>query len=250
LEENKKQYTLYQYLRFFWKKKHFFIIIPIVTLLLGIAGSFLVPKKGDYVGESTVYTGSISLQILSDPGTVVDLYGKNLDKDIDAYVSGRNFIKIKLYGDDEAKVKKNLEEMTSELEEDLVDDYDKRVEYTESVLEATDSELKKLRESRQKYEGRLDVNNTQLTIEDTEFYSELLLHTETEIASSISKIERMQRDIEFFEKPNVTNLDVIKTDRNTLEFAIAGLLLGMFLTIVLLILWKYILDARRALKHD
>ncbi|MGG3912726.1 hypothetical protein [Rossellomorea vietnamensis] len=219
-------------------------------MLLGIAGSFLVPKKGDYVGESTVYTGSISLQILSDPGTVVDLYGKNLDKDIDAYVSGRNFIKIKLYGDDEAKVKKNLKDITSNLEEALVGDYDERIKYTQGVLDATTSELEKLKESKQKYQDRLDINNTQLTIEDTEFYSELLLHTETEIASAISKIERMERDIEFFEEPNVTNMGVVKTDRNTMKFAIAGLLLGIFLTIVFLILWKYIIDARRALKHD
>ena len=48
-----KTYRLYDSLEFFWRKKIWFIIIPVIVALLGYVGSMFIPKDGEYVGKST-----------------------------------------------------------------------------------------------------------------------------------------------------------------------------------------------------
>ena len=62
----------------------------------------------------------------------------------------------------------------------------------------------------------------------------------------------METDLDLFEKPKIVNQQVTVAEINTYkaEFTIAGLIFGLLLAFLVLILWKYIIDARRYKQHD
>ncbi|EDL64352.1 hypothetical protein [Bacillus sp. SG-1] len=245
MEDKKKQFTLYEYLLFFWRKKLFLILIPLIGLVLGGAASYLVPKKAEYIGQTTVYTGSVYLEILNDRAMVADRYGLNPEDEF--YVSANNFLKVKVYGDDESYLENKLEAFRTDLESDLMNEYEKRFQETESIIERTENYLSQLESAQEQYLNRLD---SALSEEDSAVFEEIVRQNDVEIASSLAKIDRVNADLAFFEKPEVSSVNVSKVDNHTLEYVIGGFILGLFLAVVMLILWKYILDARRASKID
>ncbi|WP_113930695.1 hypothetical protein [Bacillus sp. P14.5] len=248
---------------FFLEKKLFLILIPLIALVLGIAASYLIPQKAEYVGQATVYTGSVHLDVLNDEDMISKRYGP-VD---DIYVPDSNFIKLTVNEDTTAKAEKKLQASISKLESDLMDQYEMQLTETRNVIERTENHLDRLEAAQDNYLNRI-MNNT-LTVEDSVSYAELLrkneidfsdeenitfaslfIQLDVDIALAKAKIDRVENDLTFFEKPEVSDINISETDKHTLEYAIAGFIFGLFFTILALILWKYILDARRALKID
>ena len=87
-----KSYRLYDSLEFFWRKKVWFIIIPLIAAILGYFGSMLIPKDGDYVGKSTVFTGSVKLEALTNPDHIMAKYGQHFSGKSEVFVPTRSYI--------------------------------------------------------------------------------------------------------------------------------------------------------------
>lgn len=244
----KKKFVLYEYLVFFWKKKAFFIIIPLIFTLLGFSASYLVPKDGKYVGKATIFVGGVKLKSLTDPDNIVAQYGQDVNGKIDAYVSSDSFVKIKIYDDNEEQLTKDLENMVSKVENSLLDSYEKRHKSTSNSLITAQKKLEELTDVLKVTVNKLENGN--LAIDEAKDVTSVIEWTEMEIADTEARIARLDGDLAFFEGPSVYPYKVSVVNTYKTELSIAGLILGVFATFLILMLWKYIIEARRYSNHD
>lgn len=243
-----KRFALYEYLVFFWKKKIFFLIIPILFMLLGFGASYVIPKDGKYVGNATVFTGSIKQKALTNPSNVVATYGKDVHGVIDAYVSSESYVKIKIFDDNKERLEKDLQKMAAGVEQGLVDSYNLRYKTTEDIIKNNETTFAQLNDVITVSNERLASED--LTIEETEEITTLLEKSEADAAKAQTSIQSMKTDLAFFEKPGIVSQEVGVTNTYKVELTLAGLVLGIIAAILFLMLWKYINEARRYFKHD
>ncbi|QED49632.1 GumC domain-containing protein [Cytobacillus dafuensis] len=243
-----KKFVLYEYLDFFWKKKVFFLIIPLLFTLLGFGASYVIPNKGNYVGSAKIFTGAVSLKGLKDPSYVVDQFGKDVNGEIEAFVSSDSFIKIKIYNDDKEELKKDLHKMTSSIEKAMLDNYNLRYSITEDNINNNENQLKELNDVLKVTNEKLESG--QLNVTEAERVASVLENTEAQIADVQARNQRMTGDLATFEKPSIASEEVKAVDRHQVELSLAGLVFGVFATFLILMLWKYVNEARRYYNHD
>jgi hypothetical protein len=241
-----KRFALYEYLIFFWKKKQFFIIIPLIFALLGFGASYLVPKKADYVGSGTVFTGSVKLKALTNPSNIMATFGEGIEGDIEADVTSESYVKIKIYNDDKAQLESDLAKMTGDLEKALLDSYEYRKQTTEKYVQLNTDRLDKLNKVLDAYMNK----SSDTPFEEKNDTDSVVEWTESEIADVVATINRVEGDLAFFEPPSIVRQDVNVVDTHKMELTLAGLILGIVAAILFLMLWKYMNEARRYYNHD
>lgn len=242
-----KKFVLYEYLLFFWKKKWSFLIIPIIFALLGFAASYVISTDAKYTGNATVFTGSIKQKGLTNPDNIVANFGEGIDGEIDAFVSSDSYVKIKIKQDDREELEKDLTAMAERIEGVLVKDYDFRKEVTETYLVELEAREKNLQASISAMEPIMERD---LPIDKYEDLTLSYTTSQSELSDTKAAIQRVRGDLAFFEKPDVIVNQVTQADTNKTELTIAGLILGVLFTLVFLIFWKYIIEARRYYNHD
>ncbi|MFJ5769100.1 hypothetical protein [Psychrobacillus sp. NPDC093180] len=237
-----KTYRLYDSLEFFWRKKIWFIIIPVIVALLGYVGSMFIPKDGEYVGRSTVFTGSVALDALTNPDHIMTNYGQHFTGKAEVFVPTRKYIKAEVYGDNKEQVSKELALFDEQLMESLMAQNDKVIDGTQRYALAQSARIKTLQQGIESYKQALaDTDN--LTVINN--YTTLLSQAEMDLTNAMATEQRVRNDIISYEKPSVAKAAyVVKTKSYGLEAAVAGLILGILFTILILSLWKYILEAR------
>lgn len=238
-----KKFVMYEYLLFFWKKKMTFIIVPVIFALIGAGASFLVPKDADYVGNTTIFTGTIKLGALSDPENVAATYGTDVEGKIEGFVSSDSYMKFKIYDDDRDRLEADLDMMTKNVENALMENYESRKGATEEYYEYLEALKKELGKVLTMYRDKIE--NGDMTIEEALDANTVMQTTQTEIADKTVTAQRVKNEITFFEPPSIVTQSVSKTKTYTMEFTVAGLILGVLMAFLILMLWKYIIDARR-----
>ncbi|WP_391120267.1 hypothetical protein [Psychrobacillus sp. L3] len=236
-----KSYKLYDSLEFFWKKKIWFIIIPIIVAILGFLGSMLIPKDGDYVGKSTVFTGSVKLEALTNPEHIMTMYGKHFTGKTEVFVPTRSYIKTETYGNNKEEVTKELTQFNDQLLGALMAQNNRIIEGTEKYAKAQAERIETLKTTIEAYKMAL-ANTDNVTININ--YSMLLSSAEMDLTNALATEQRVRNDILVFEHPALANVYVVKTKSYGLEGTIAGFIFGILLTLFILSLWKYILEAR------
>jgi capsular polysaccharide biosynthesis protein len=242
-----RRYPLYEYLQFFWKKKLLLLFIPISFAAIAALLSFMTAKG--YEGTLIYYTSSIKTDQLTDPDMLLEYYrSKYPEKEIDVNVVQKERVQFKVNGDNSEEVKKTLQDIASDYDARLMKEYNVRKDKTEYDIETykkrlaeADQSLKLIKKAVQKEES--------FTLES---YSELLIslsNMEEQVLKLETKIKNMKTDLIFFEKPKQVTLTVEKEQNNAMANSIIAFALGVFFTILSLMLWKYILDARKAVHH-
>jgi hypothetical protein len=242
-----RRYPLYEYLQFFWKKKLLLLFIPIVFAAIAALLSIMTAKG--YEGTLIYYTSSIKTDQLTDPDMILEYYrSKYPEKEIDVNVVQKERVQFKVNGDNSEEVKKTLQDIASDYDARLMKEYNVRKDKTEKDIETykkrlaeADQSLKLIKKAVQKEES--------FTLES---YSQLLIalsNMEDRVAKYDTKIKKMKTDLIFFEKPKQVTLTVEKEQNNAMANSIIAFALGVFFTILSLMLWKYILDARKAVHH-
>ncbi|MDP4163386.1 MAG: hypothetical protein Q8898_09815, partial [Bacillota bacterium] len=109
MAEEKKQYVLYEYLMYFWSKKIWFLIIPIITALIIASAIYVVRHSGQrYTGEARVYTGGVNSQDLTDTTNIAAKY-----PDADVFVSEKGQVKFTVNGKTQGEVQSKLDKITN-----------------------------------------------------------------------------------------------------------------------------------------
>jgi capsular polysaccharide biosynthesis protein len=240
--ENKERFVLYEYLSFFWKKKWLFVILPIVALLIGALLSML--QSANYTGKAIVYTGDVR-GIITDPEYAQDKYGKLVSNNsLEVKVDQQDQVTFIVKGDDEDEVKEELKTISSKyykalkqkakVDIDVTKEGIKMKEERETVLKQILPAFVKLLE-----QGKLDEE------ELTRF-----LEYDYNLKEVTESIKRMNEDIKLYEHPQVIKDEVNQDPKHLRTNMLLGFVAGIFLTILTLIVWKYIVNARRFYKHD
>lgn len=225
-----------------------FIIIPVIFALLGLGASFVMPKEAKYEGTATVFTGAIKLKALTHPTNIVAKFGEGIEGEVDAFVSSDSFIKVKIFSDHADSMERDLAKITAGIEEELLASYDQRYKVTEEYIVSLEDDVKKLKDVLSIYSAKAESGNLPLE-QDMEIAS-IVEMTEKEISEKQTAIQRVKGDLTFFEKPSIVSQSIEKTETYLMELTIAGFALGLMMTFLILILWKYIIDARRYYGHD
>lgn len=236
-----KTYRLYDSLEFFWKKKVWFIIIPVILALLGYLGAMVIPKDGDYVGKSTIFTGSVKLEALTNPEHIEAKYGQNFTGATEVFVPTRSYIKVETFGNNKEELTKELTQFNDQLLEGLMTQHDKVIQGTKNYADTQSSRVKSLTTAIESYRGILN-ETVNATVEDN--LAALLSTAEMDLTNALATEQRVRNDIITYEQPALANTYVVETKSYGLEGAIAGFILGILAAILTLSLWKYILEAR------
>lgn len=242
LTEEKNKYVLYEYLLYFWKKKWYFLIVPIITAVLIAGGVYLLKSNPAYTGKVLFYIGSINSQELSHPDNVMAKIDETgLNNPVDAFVSEKGQIKFTIPGNSKEAVEADVNTIIQVFGDSLQESADIRIEVTSERLATLDKRIEALRVNLKDYNE--DLKN--VYPEDYEALSDLIIETEEELTEIDERAYKLRSDIELFEQPKVLSQSVTKSNTYLKESIAVGILVGLVLTVLLLLLLKYLGDARR-----
>jgi uncharacterized protein (UPF0333 family) len=247
LADEKNKYVLYEYLLYFWHKKWFFLIVPAITTVLVIAGIYVLKSDEPYTGESLVYTGGVDSGELVHPKNVFALFDDEAKRNLDVFVSEKGHVKFTVKGDSQAEVEKQLTEVVSLYEAELLENYQLRLDASKVYLEKLETSVETLTVSVENYKEKL---NEDLTPVEMEEITDLIIETEDDLAENEKIAHRMRSDLVFFEEPKLLSESVAKSNSYLKESIAIGIVLGLVLTVLLLMLLKYLGVARRYYRHD
>jgi uncharacterized protein involved in exopolysaccharide biosynthesis len=237
-----KRFVLYNYIVFFWKKKWLFLLLPLITLVLAFVLSMLQPVE--YQGRTIIYTGDLK-ESETDPEVIKNLYKDNANGvDFSVEVFERGQLVFTVTGDHPSKVKDSISKISEKHFDVLNEKYDEIIKITQEGIDRKEKHLESLNELTALYKDQLTDNA--LSDEEQSRMTELQLAS-VEIEE---QIDNMNKDIALFEKPQQLDTTVTESGRNQKPILVLGFVSGLFLSLLTLILWKYIEEARRYRKND
>lgn len=237
-----KRYVLYDYLVFFWKKKWWFLILPLITLGLAFLISMMQPME--YQGRTILYTGDLNGSE-TDPEVVKHLYKDDVKgNNLSVEVFERGQLVFTVTGKNSSKVKDVISTIRKKHFNVLNEEYDEIISRTEEGMQTKEQHLDSLNKLTALYTKQM--NEDTLSPEEESRMTELQI-----VANEIEQqIDKNKKDIAMYEKPQQLDMTIAESSRNQKPILALGLVLGLFLSLVSLILWKYIEEARRYRRND
>ncbi|MDE3840178.1 hypothetical protein C0966_12560 [Bacillus methanolicus] len=249
MTEEKKRYVLYEYLLYFWKKKWFFVIVPLITAVLVAGAVYFVKNDYKYTGQAIVFTGSIDARYLTNPKNIMaNAMEEGIKNELDVFVSEKGHVKFTMKGDSKSQVEAELKNVIKNYNEDLLENYQKRLDASTVYLERLEESVVKKEKALDDYYQELESNN--LSPAEYHDLTDLIIETERQLAEEEKTAHRMRSDLAFFEKPKILSEEVYKSKTYIPEGIAVGVILGLVVTVALLMLLKYLGDARRHYDHD
>jgi hypothetical protein len=248
LKEEKSKFVLYEYLMYFWKRKWLFVIVPLITTILIASAIYVLKSYKHYTGTAIVFTGSINARELTDDNNIEAKFNKEI-KGLDVFVSEKGLVKITVNGDSEDAVSKDLNMITKKYNNELHENAEKRLDSSDDLATSLEKRAKALEESISLYNKKLE--DEALAQYQRDNIQGLLIISEDELTSSLERANKIRGDIDLFERPKVYSEPKVYPAKTYLPQSIAiGIILGLVLTVALLMLLKYLGDARRYYKAD
>ncbi|MFD2214852.1 hypothetical protein [Metabacillus endolithicus] len=240
----KKEYLFYKNLVFFWRKKWLLIGIPLVICLL--VSAFSMFSSREYVGKAIFYTGDIKKGELIDPLLMEAKYlEEDSDTDVEFSVIKSKQVQIKVIDDNKDDVHKKLSSLVTTYTEDLQAEYQLRYNLTNDAVELYKKSLEENEKLLPKYTDAIAA------VEDEAIVDTDLLVAAATMSEIVFEYEtsgkRMETDLALFDKPKFITESITQSDNYLVQNAVVSFALSFFLMLVVLLLWRYIREARRAL---
>ncbi|WP_416729655.1 Wzz/FepE/Etk N-terminal domain-containing protein [Fictibacillus sp. JL2B1089] len=239
---DEKRFVLYDYLVFFWNKKLWFLLLPLITLGLAFLISMMQPVQ--YQGRTILYTGDLKGSE-TDPEVIKHQYKNDVkDNNLAVEVFERGQLVFTVTGSNSAQVNNDISSITKKHYKVLDEEYEEIILRTENGMETKEQHLDSL--------NKLTALYTKQMKEDTLSPEEESRMTELQIVAKEieQQIDNNKKDIAMYEKPQKLDTTVVESGRNQKPILALGLVAGLFLSLISLVLWKYIEDARRYRKND
>jgi hypothetical protein len=244
MEENKKRFILYEYLLYFWKKKYYFIIVPLLTAILCVGIVYLLKYDGDYRVTATVFTGALDYKHeLTDTELLEDQY-KDINSSTKVEIHPNDYLRFTLTGKNKDQLIEDSKEISNESYLNLLKDAQEKLK----EVEEDKTEYKKL-----KKDVQLLLNENKdniLDLEDSKGKYKVLAKLISEQNDILDELNDINNAIQFFEEPKKLGVEIQPPKTYWKESIIVGILIGLVLTVGLLMLMKYIEEARRNYRHD
>ena len=249
MAEDKKRFVLYEYLLYFWRRKWFFVIVPLITTILVAGAVYVFKNNPKYTGTALVSTGGVDKTSLTDDTYLADTY-KEYKSLKDVIVPKKGLVKFTVQGDSENQVQKDLDDIVKDFKTKLLDNYNLRYKRSEQTQADFENRVKVLKDFTTLQEQRIE-NGTLAGSEYGDAVQYLLAANQTELTNAVQRVNSIKTDLLLFEKPKVLSVDKVHRTKTYLPEAIAiGIILGLVLTVALLMLLKYLGVARRYYEHD
>ncbi|EWG11460.1 hypothetical protein [Cytobacillus firmus] len=241
MREEKKRFVLYEYLMYFWKRKHYFLIVPIITMLLVGGAVYFLKKDMPYTGQALVYTGAITSPDLTRQNNIEATFED--EKNLEIVVTSKQ-VKFVLKGENKKDIENRLGKITETYRGMLVEHFDERFQTSDVYVQSLNERVLVLEKAIESYKQELEKGLDHDQYEDV---TALLIETEKELTDAAATLNRMSSDLLFYkkEKPRVLTETVIQSKSYFKEGAAIGLVLGLVLTVLLLALMKYLSEGRR-----
>lgn len=238
------KYHFYEYLYFFWKKKWFFLILPSLFLAIALVISFV--QKPAYLGQATVYTGYVKKETLLQTDLIKNemdaIFGENKQYSV---TTGDKRILFTKEGLNKEEIINSLEGASNKYYEEILTYYKEDLQTKEGEIERTKNRIDEFTTFINKYKERMDSNN--LDAENENWYTELFIDGEKTIVEFESSLDQMEIELKTIidEEPRKLGTVVNVSKTHIKSNILASIVLGLFLSLLLMTLWKYIEDARR-----
>ncbi|MFC0477886.1 hypothetical protein ACFFHF_22110 [Robertmurraya beringensis] len=242
LIEEKNKFVFYQYLQYFWRKKWFFLIVPVISTIIIIAAVYFLTKDKPYSGEILFYTGSITSQELVHPNNISSKYGG------DVHVTEKGQVKFNLSGDSKEEVQDKIDQIVELYSKDLEEKAKVQIDLTEVQVSSLEERKEALNNSIELYKAKLENEN--LSPLEHEAILNSLAVSELELTEVDLTAYRMSSDLELYEQPHLLSTNVSPAKTYMKESIAIGLVVGLLATVVLLMLMKYLGDARKYFGHS
>ncbi|RHW37264.1 lipopolysaccharide biosynthesis protein [Neobacillus notoginsengisoli] len=240
-----RKYILYEYLSFFWKKKAYFIVIPLLCAIVGAGIAFYLnaDNKG-YTAEARVFTGKVGSPELTDPDIIKSHFSDV--KGLTVFVSERKKVKFVLDRTDRKEAEEDLGEIVGVFLSKLEEHAQLQIDLTQKHLKRLENRSKALNASLDSYKEKL--KNQSLESGQSTSYIDLVRDSETELTRIDERVYKMRGDIALFERPSLLSSQVTPHKSYLPESIAIGVILGLIITLGLLVLLKYLGDAREYYK--
>ncbi|MCD7034472.1 hypothetical protein LRR81_09500 [Metabacillus sp. GX 13764] len=249
MNTEKRDY-FYEYILYFWKKKWLIIGIPVIVAILAFAASQLLAKG--YEGTATYYAASPKVNYLDDPELIQAEYGDKYGMKVEPTESKK--VKFTVEGKDRKTVQDVLTKGTNAYEKALMDNYNSRLESTQKYKDIYEKRLATIEKTFQ-IQNDLQANKGLSWQEEnaSKLAEGVSINNDT-VTNLQDTVKGMETDLFFFkkDKPRLMSKEITKQSNHAKANTIIGFVFALFLTLLGLMLSKYIGDARarEERRHD
>lgn len=252
---DKKNNTLFEYLLFIWKKKYYLIGFTIICMVAAAALSYT--PKPLYKSTALIFSGNAQNDKLSKPMFIhseyISMIPEDLQNSFDVDILEEFHITMTLAGHDKKRTENELKKIAEKYTNDLVARYKEQknvhLKYEKAFTELTSDEILEILKN-EIFEIDEALINDKLKIEEASTNGGETVEDLHDILSRyvdfliIKESYKAEEEATLMEKPELMKISTVSSKNNFLKNTLLGGAFGFQLMLIILVLWKYILDAR------
>ncbi|MCH5586723.1 hypothetical protein MK805_17475 [Shimazuella sp. AN120528] len=238
-EEAKKSYAFYDYLAFMWQKKFWLIAIPIITIIIAVIVSAVT--KPTYQGTVLFNVADSTDDKVTVPDIIMSNYQDLLPKDIQptlqVIVPKYKQVQIQLSGKDKDEVQKGFTKVSKAYYADLQKVFQQKINMSKQYMATLQQRVTALEQASK-------------VIKPSGSNVDAFTNLQKELATRQEQLQSSKLDLASAQAPvivppsSLNNLIVTEKASPWKANIIIALLAGIILGMVVVTLWKYILDAK------
>lgn len=241
-----EKYPVYDYIKFIWNKKLWLILAAIICMIAGAALSFT--RTPNYTSSVSIFTGNGENEMLSKPGFIESEYKddlpENLSSSLNVKIVEPFHIALSLSGKNKNEVESELLKIAKKYKNDLNERFNDQKSVWENYTKSLEDKVAKTSDSIEMYKelaSSKDVNEENLI-----HYKEIWMKEEETLSSYMLDLQEANEELKLYEPPKRMDLTTTRSSNNLLRNILLGAVFGFQLILVILIFWKYIINARRS----
>lgn len=241
---DEQRYPVYDYVKFIWDKKLWLIVAAILFMIAGAAFSFT--RTQSYTSTALVFTGNAENEMLSKPDLIKRVYmedlPENLSGNLDVKIVEPFQIALSLSGTDKNKIESELTKVAGKYTDDMTKRFTDQYGVLERYAKAMEAKVEITDRSIETYTELVAKGGNE---ENLDRYTEILIKKEEKLVRYEEDLLEAEEDLTLAEKPRLMGVTTIATSNNLLRNILLGAAFGFQLMLLILVFWKYLLNARR-----
>ncbi|MEH7504223.1 Wzz/FepE/Etk N-terminal domain-containing protein [Neobacillus drentensis] len=243
-----QRYPTYQYIKFIWQKK--FYLIGFTILCMIIAALFSFNNKPTYTSSALIFMGNGKNDELSKPVPIINKYNQQLPSTIrgslNVEILGDMQIMMSVSGGDKKLVESQLNQIAQQYKNDLSKDFYKQKEVRQDLVNALKDKIDRTEKSISLYDNLITKNPKE---ENLDRYTEVLMNKEEVLVDNRVELYKHKYKLVLADgnEPKLYNTTTTASSNNLLRNLFLAAAFGFQVMLLILVLWKYIMDARRSI---
>lgn len=246
---NFKEYPVYDYLLYVWKKKWAIVAFAILGMCFAFVITFF--QDSTYKSTALIFTGNAKNDLLTKPLLIEETYKDQIDESLnstfDASILEPFHITLSLSGSDQQVVQENIESVAKLYEKELIDRYKNQSNQVVNFQETLTEKLTNLEKYNQELKNELETTED-ITLKAE--YLKTISENEVVLAELQEDLFDASLTIEQYEEPKLMSIsDGTESQSSIFTILLIGLL-SFQIALIYFAIKKYILNAQQAIRKD